>query len=71
MKKDESIRASGKIRSISDPFGTDCTNQHLITVETKKGLFSLPVGHAERYVINQDVELFVTVQIKEILESDV
>ena len=61
--RDESIHVNGKVKSISDPFKMDQTsNQHVITIETDKGLFSIPVSYIHKYGVNQNVEIFVTVR---------
>lgn len=57
------IRTVGKVRSVSDPFRMDCTSSHnSITVETEKGIFSLPVEDASLYVLNQNVKITVTIE---------
>mgnify|MGYP003565778162 CR=1 FL=1 len=65
MKTREHIHVVGKVKSVSDPFYSDKTTKFLITVETKRGLYSLPVSQIQDYAINQEVEIILTIRTKE------
>ena len=57
----EKIKTVGKVKSVSDPFMMDRTNLHLITIDTKLGLFSIPVDNPNLYGINQEVTITVII----------
>jgi hypothetical protein len=57
----ESIRIIGKIKAVSEPFDNDKMIQPLITVETEKGFYSLPVSDIHKYAINQKVKISLTI----------
>lgn len=60
------IKAVGKVMSVSDPFRMDETSLHLVTIKTNKGLFSIPVDDPGQYKINENVEVFVRIDRKDI-----
>lgn len=62
MNRDETTYDMGRVKSVSDPFKMDKTSLHLITVETERGLFSLPVSNLDRYCINQKLEIYLTIR---------
>lgn len=60
--KVESTRITGKVMAVSEPFiNNDRTVMPLITVETKKGLYSIPVSDIHEYAINGRVEISLTI----------
>ncbi len=61
----EKIKVTGKVKSTSDPFLMDRTSYHLITVETDRGLFSLPVERPDSYKLFEEVEISVVIKSKD------
>lgn len=61
----EKINVAGKVKSVSDPFLMDHTSLHLITVETERGLFSIPVERPDLYELNENVKLTVVIESKD------
>jgi len=60
----EKIKVVGRVKSVSDPFKRDFVSLHLITIETDKGLFSIPVKNPSQYKLNEVVQVSVKIKSK-------
>lgn len=60
----EKINIDGTIKAISNPFSGHPIESKIVTIETKKGMVSIPVKDAHKYAMNQKVNILV--EIKEI-----